>query len=310
MMFRKEVAMRALRTAAVAAASILVLTASACSGSTGNGASQANRQSGRASPHHEISDRDFDPDRFNRSTVIDNLWLPMRPGMRFVWEGRANDGHARVSRRVVFTVTDLTKFVDGVRTVVAWDQDFTAGYLEENEIAFFAQDDDGNVWHFGQYPEEYSRQGRIKGAPAWIAGLRGARPGISMKANPRLGTPSYAQGWGPDVHWNDRARVYRMGESTCVPVRCYRNVLVTDEFNRDEPGAHQLKYYAPGVGNIRVGWRGRNEEEREVLVLVKVVHLDHVTLRQVRTTVLAEEERAYQASKDLYGRTPPARVSS
>ena len=300
--------MRALRTAA--AASILLLAASACSGAAGGGGPRANRESGPPSPRHEISARDFDPSRFHHSTVIDNVWLPMQPGMRYVWEGRANDGDARVSRRVVFTVTDLTKVVDGVRTVVILDQDFTAGYLEENEIAFFAQDDEGNVWHFGQYPEEYSRQGKLKSAPAWIAGLRGARPGISMKATPRLGTPSYAQGWGPKVHWNDRARVYRMGLSTCVPVRCYHNVLVTDEFSRDEPGAHQLKYYAAGVGNVRVGWRGSNEEEQEVLALIRVVRLDPSAFRQVRTSVLAEEERAYQASKDLYGRTPPAHVSS
>ena len=59
-----------------------------------------------------------------------------------------------------------------------------------------------------------------------------------------------------------------MGQKTCVPVECYKNVLVTEEFNPDEPGAYQLKYYAPGVGNVRVGWRGEKEEEKETLELV------------------------------------------
>src|SRR3712207_8751338 len=58
------------------------------------------------------------------------------------------------------------------------------------------------------------------------------------------------------------ARVYKMNQQTCVPVDCYENVLVTEELNPSEPGAYQLKYYAPDVRNVRVGWRGEKEEER------------------------------------------------
>ena len=36
-----------------------------------------------------------------------------------------------------------------------------------------------------------------------------------------------------------------------------------EEFERPKPGAFQLKYYAPGVGKVRGGWRGAKEEERE-----------------------------------------------
>ncbi|HEV3399258.1 MAG TPA: response regulator transcription factor, partial [Actinomycetes bacterium] len=60
---------------------------------------------------------------------------------------------------------------------------------------------------------------------------------------------------------------------TCVAVGCYKDVLVTDEFALDEPEARQLKYYAPGVGNVRVGWMGRDEEQ-EVLSLVTLTRLD------------------------------------
>ncbi len=55
----------------------------------------------------------------------------------------------------MFTVTDLTKVVNGVRAVVVWDRDYASGELQETELAFFAQDNDGNVWHLGEYPEEY-----------------------------------------------------------------------------------------------------------------------------------------------------------
>src|SRR5919108_3807916 len=104
----------------------------------------------------EISEQpfeDFDHGNFDRSTLVDNDWLPLQPGRQLVYVGSTFEGGVRVPHRVVFTVTDLTKVIDGVRTVVVWDQDYSAGELVEAELALFAQDDDGNVWHLGQYPE-------------------------------------------------------------------------------------------------------------------------------------------------------------
>jgi hypothetical protein len=245
----------------------------------------------------------FDPANFTRSTVVDNAYFPLRPGTLFRWEGHALDDGERIERGVVFIVTDLTKVVDGVRTIVAWDRDYDDGRRNEMELAFFAQDDDGNVWLFGEYPEEYEGRKIVK-TPAWIAGLERARPGITMYATNREGTPSYAQGWGPAIHWSDRARVDQVGIDDCAPVDCFADVLVVDEFNRDRPRAHQLKYYAPGVGGIRVGWRGANEEEREVLVLVELAQLTPEQLAEVDRRVLEQEDRAYELLA-AYGGTEP-----
>jgi hypothetical protein len=248
----------------------------------------------------------FDRNKFEQSTTIDNEWFPLQPGTQFIYEGSSVEGGKRLPHRVVFTVTDLTKVIDGVRTVVAWDRDYSAGELVETELALFAQDDDGNVWHLGQYPEEYEK-GEFVDAPAWIAGFQNARPGISMKAKPEPGAPSYSQGWGPAVNWTDRAQVYRTGEETCVPVDCYEDVLVMEEFSEEEPGAFQLKYYAPGVGNVRVGWKG-DDPSRETLKLVKLVQLSAEALADVRAAALKLEKRAYALSKDVYAHTSPAEV--
>ena len=44
-----------------------------------------------------------------------------------------------------------------------------------------------------------------------------------MRAEPRLGTPSYAQGYAPPpINWIDRGRVYKVGQKTCVPVDATR----------------------------------------------------------------------------------------
>jgi hypothetical protein len=279
----------------VTCALLCVLMASAC-GEDNPGAS---REKG-------VSAKDFDPAQFDHPTEIDNEWFPLKPGTQFVYQGSSIVDEGREPHRVVFTVTDLTKVVDGVRTLVAWDRDYAGGELLETELAFFAQDNDGNVWHLGQYPEEYER-GKLVDAPAWIAGLKGARAGITVKAEPQLGGPSYSQGYAPPpINWIDRARAYKTGQETCVPVGCYDDVLVTEEFERDKPGAFQLKYYAPEVGGVRVGWRGPKEEEKERLVLVELVELDQSALAKVREQVLKLEKSAYRVSKDVYGRTPPA----
>jgi hypothetical protein len=84
----------------------------------------------------------------------------------------------------------------------------------------------------------------------------GARPGILMRAQPRAGTPQYLQGWAPEIDFDDTAKVPKTGSRTCVPVRCFSNVLETDEWNPSGPGAHQDEYYAPQVGNIRADFSG------------------------------------------------------
>ena len=297
--------MRPARISGVVFALFLLSVSSTC----GSRPSAENEARPPASAPPPASDRDFDPANFDDPTHVDNTWFPLQPGTRFTWKGHALDEGERISRAVVFTVTDLTKVIDGVRTVVTWDRDYKDGEQEEIELAFFAQDNDGNVWHFGEYPEEYDGEKIVK-TPSWIAGLHGARPGIIMRADPRPGTPDYAEGWGPEIHWNDRAYPYRVGQSTCVPVDCYDDVLVIDEFNPDEPGAHQLKYYAPGVGGVRVGWRGRKEEEQEELVLVELEHLDAAAMAEVRQKALEQEERAYRLSPEVYGQTEPIEQAS
>src|SRR5690349_18097670 len=77
---------------------------------------------------------DFNAENFENSTVIDNQWMPMKPGTKWVYEGKALDDQGNnVDRRIEFSVTDLTKEIDGVRTVVGWIEDFNNGAVNEKE---------------------------------------------------------------------------------------------------------------------------------------------------------------------------------
>jgi hypothetical protein len=247
---------------------------------------------------------DFEAARFSDPLTVDNRWFSLKPGMQYVYEGSSEEEEGRKSRRFVLTVTDLTKEVMGVPSVVVWDQDFSDGSLAEAEIALFAQADDGNVWHLGEYPEAYE-SGEIVETPTWIAGVDDARPGIIIKASPELGGPSYSQGWAPNVPWTDRARVSQVGVQDCVPHGCYVDGIVVEEFNREEPGAVQLKYYAAGIGNTRVSFSGA-DQTKETLELMSVTQLDAAGLTAAKNAVLALEMRAHEYSPDVYGTTLPA----
>jgi hypothetical protein len=280
---------------------LLLVVAAACRTAEGDVAGGIPASS--ASLSQELTE-EFPRGSFADPTTIDNPWLPLVPGTQWVWEGLTVADGESVPHRVVFVVTDLTKVIDGVKAVVGYDQDYSDGVLVEAEIVFLAQDDEGAVWHMGQYPEEYEN-GEFVAAPGWIAGVHDAKAGYWMTADPQFGKPSYSQGWGPEVEWTDRGQVREVGLDDCVPVDCYTDVLVIEEWALDEPEARQLKYYARGVGNIRVGWSGSEEQDQETLELVEFRQLNEAELEQARAAVMALEKRAYEILPEVYGGTEP-----
>jgi hypothetical protein len=232
---------------------------------------------------------------FPHPTRVNNRMFPLVPGTQFRYRGSIVEGGESTPHSVVFTVTGLTKMVGGVRTVVAWDRDFRAGKLQEQEIALFAQDSRGNVWNFGEYPEEYDN-GKFTGAPStWVKGVRGDMGGIHVLARPRLGA-QYVEGQVPSIGFFDVSRIVGTGQMTCVASGCFRHVVVVDEWSPNDPkGGHQIKYYARHTGLVRVGARGGDQQE--FLQLTSVRHLGPGALAKVRAQVLAMDRRAYRIAK-------------
>jgi hypothetical protein len=247
----------------------------------------------------------FDTVNFSAPTKIDNKWNPLVPGTQFTLTGVADRGGGLLPHELITTVTDLTKVINGVRAVVLLEKDINEGELREAELRFEAQDDAGNIWNLGEYPEEWE-DGKFSAAPdVWLAGLADAQPGNSMMGNPQLGTPEYLQGWAPEIEFLDCARVFQMQQTTCVPAAgCYNDVMITDEHSPLEPDSgHQRKYYAPGVGNVHV--TAVDDPEGETLVLTKVSQLSQEDLAKARAEALELEKRAYKANR-VYRQTQPA----
>ena len=251
---------------------------------------------------------EVDAKNFSRRSInIDNKYMPLKPGTQFVYEGwTIDDEDKKVPHKVIDVITDLVKDINGIETVILWERDIVNGRLEESELAFRAQDDKGNVWHFGEVKEVYDENGKLVGGKTWMQGRLGAKAGIIMPAKPAVGTPSLSQGFATGVYkWDDRGQVRKVGEKVKVPAGAYKDVVVIEEWSSGEKkkGAVQLKYYAPGVGYVKVGFEG-DDPVKETLELTKVSELTAKEMDEARAEALMVEERNY-----YYGRTtePPKR---
>ena len=252
-------------------------------------------------PDHQFTEKDFDVSHFSAASIdVNNRFLPVPPGATFTLTGTANRGGGGNAHQVVFTATELTKVINGVRTQVLWDRDIQEGVLIEEELAFWAQDDFGNVWLMGEYPEEH--EGKKVSAPStWLAGNQEAAAGILMRSNPMLNTSQYKQGEAPAVEFLDVAKVFAVDQRTCVPLACYDGVLVIDEYdpNQQPQDGHQFKYHAPGVGIVQVTARGGDEQE--TLVATEHRMLTPEELATANASALELDRRAYTLATAAYG---------
>jgi len=179
-------------------------------------------------------------DPANFSDPLANDYYPLEPGVTTVFEG---DGE-----RVEVTVTADTKVIMGVTTHTITDQVTVDGELQEDTVDWYAADNFGNVWYFGEETAEYENGEITSTEGTWEAGVDGALPGIIMLAEPRVGD-SYRQefyaGQAEDV-----AKVYAVDESKTVPKGSYDQVLVTEDWNLLTPDLHERKWYAAGIGVV------------------------------------------------------------
>jgi hypothetical protein len=111
------------------------------------------------------------------------------------------------------------------------------------------------------------------------------------------------------VEFTDRGEITKLGLEICVPMDCYENVLEISETSLEEAGAYQLKFWAEGVGNIQVGYKG-DDPTQELLELVDILHFGPEGTANMREQALALEKKAYERkqNKKTYHLTKPCQV--
>jgi hypothetical protein len=181
---------------------------------------------------------------------VDNPYFPLKPGRTWVYEGKTPES----TERVEDTVLQKTKRVMGVECVVLRDRVWTNGELVEETFDWFAQDKEGTVWYFGEDTKEYENGRVVSTKGSWEAGVDGAKPGIIMPADPKVGD-SYREEYYMG-HAEDMAEVISLdgaalNDAISTSYDSFgKDVLVTKAWNALEPDILEHKYYAPDVGLI------------------------------------------------------------
>jgi hypothetical protein len=198
------------------------------------------------------------PSRF--TDKITNKYQPWKPGTTHLFKG-TRDG---VPTKTMVTVTNQAKTIMGVRCVTVEDVVTSNGSLVEKTTDWYAQDNKGNVWYFGEQTAEYSNGVVTSTAGTWEAGVDKAKPGIVMEAHPKKGD-SYRQEFRPGVAL-DKATVLSTDATVKVPAGTFRHVVVTNDINPLDPSKHERKWFAPGIGFVQAHLTSSQHHELSKLV--------------------------------------------
>ena len=237
----------------------------------------------------------FDPKNFGEPTGDLNRWYPLVPGTQTLRDGSITRGSRKLTHRLRVTVTDVTKEVNGVRTVLVLDQDIDAGQVGEASVDYLAQDKFGNIWYLGSYTELYEGGEFVNAVDAWLAGEKDSKPGVWMLTDPKEGM-KFVQAQTSEE--TIRAEVAKVNERKCVPFDCFKSLAILED-------GSEFKYYGPGVGHIATepNYSGGEQEKEE---LVNVVRLKPKGLAEMSAEALKLDKRASKEAKSVFGNSEPA----
>jgi hypothetical protein len=247
------------RAGAVTASIAVLLPALAGCGSSGDKTSSA-AQSGTSTLPQSSEPSNLSPGDF--TTSIDNPYWPMPVGR--TWHVHVSNPQGE-SLQETITVTDQTKRIaDGVTARVVRDIVYDRGMPSEITDDWYAQDQNGNVWYFGEETASIDlKTGKRDTSGSFQAGRDGADAGVAMPANPTVGLTyreEYYKG-----HAEDRSKVLATGQQAEAPAGHFTDAILTDDYSPIEPTVSEYKLYAKGVGPV-VAVSVSGEAEREDLI--------------------------------------------
>lgn len=234
-----------------------------------------------------------------------NKWLPLKPGTQWVREGTTLIGKRAVPHKVVSTVTDVIREINGVKALLVLDEEIGAGQTVDKSIDYLAQDTAGNIWWMGGVTEAYEAGKFVEVDEAWLAGKNGAKAGILVPAEVTAGTKPWVMAAPPEEK-RDEARFVRMQPKECVPFDCYKDVLVVQEGLAPKAEA-EYKYYASGVGQIRS--EPKQSHDEDTAKLSNVTQLSPEGLTEASTEALRIDTEAAEEETAVFGDVKAARTT-
>ncbi len=196
-----------------------------------------------------VIDSSYKPDvkisKFTNSTNITNPYFPAAVGKKYIYDGQTTDGLERIEEQ---RLTD-TKTILGITCIIVNFKAYLNGTLIEEAWDWYAQDNNGTVWYFGEDVDNYANGVLVDHAGSWEAGVDGAQPGTIMPANPQTGM-KYREEYYFN-HAEDEAEITATGQTVTIPLGTYTSCIKTRNWTELEPDLNENKFYAPGVGLVK-----------------------------------------------------------
>ncbi len=205
-------------------------------------AAVAPRSSAQVAPRDSWTS-EFNVDKADLASTGRNPYFVLEPDYRLILEGGRE--------RLVITVLNETRMVDGVETRVVEERETENGKLVEVSRNYYAISRRTNsVFYFGEDVDTY-RDGVVNGHEgSWLSGSNGARFGLMMPGEQLL-KGRYYQELAPGIAM-DRAEIDSVSENVRTPAAAFQQVLKVAESTPLEV-VHEYKYYVKGIGLVQDG---------------------------------------------------------
>jgi hypothetical protein len=201
-------------------------------------------------------DPPFEPNNF--TSLINNRYFTVKPGNAYRYDKKTSAGAIRVEVDMI----GETRQVMGLTVTVVREREWLNDQLLEDTYDWYAQDKDGNVWYFGETVSNY-KDGKLSDhSGSWEAGPGGARPGIIMPAEPKVGQ-TYRQENAKGIA-EDMGTVVAVKQKVTVPHGTYDDCVKIKDWSKLAWGG-DYKYFCAGVGFLALA-----EEASERLELLHI----------------------------------------
>ena len=197
----------------------------------------------------------FEVDKNNLVTHGKNDFFILEPEYQLVLEGP--------DEKVIITVLEKTKMVDGVKTRIVEEREFENGELSEVSFNYFAIDKTTkSVYYFGEDVDIYENGKVVRHEGEWLAGVDRARFGLIMPGVPQIGYAFYQEIAPPKAL--DRGEIVGLTETLKTPAGEFKDCLRVLETSGVETNEQGYKTHAKGIGMI----------QDEDMLLVKYGYID------------------------------------
>jgi hypothetical protein len=193
--------------------------------------------------------KDFNISERNLEPTGRNPYFILEPGFQLVLEGSTGFLGA-TDVKLIITVLDETKEVDGTITRVVEEREWKNNELYEVARNFFAIDPETrDVFYFGEEVDFYSDGKIVDHKGAWLVGEKDAQAGLIMPGEPQVGM-MYYQEIAPEVAM-DRAEIIDLNYELETPAGPFSDCLRTKEGTALNLSETEYKTYAAGIGLIQ-----------------------------------------------------------